>query len=84
MGHLEPGDFVLLDYGESPRMWHMRLLLAPIQHTEFIVCTPDCDSFAEDVSLQNDDVSALRIMGRDGAAARRRMIRCLRIRRPLH
>lgn len=66
MGHLEPGEFVLLDCGETPRLWHMRLLLAPIQHTEFIVCTPDFDLFAEEVSLQNEDVSALRIMGRDG------------------
>ena len=42
MSELEPGRFVLVDYGEWPRCVHQRLVGAHVADSDYVIITPDC------------------------------------------
>lgn len=60
MSAFAEGDLVLVDYGDTPRLWHMRLLLSVVRGTELMIATPDLDLYPEDISMSNPDLSAIR------------------------
>ena len=57
------GDFVLVDYGEVPQLWHMLYLLFRVENQELVIATPDYDIYIEDISLHNLVFEGLRVMG---------------------
>lgn len=60
---MEAGHLALLDYGERPRCWHTRLLLAPVSGSTWIILTPDLDQHPEELSLQNSDLDDFEYLG---------------------
>ena len=60
MAALEPGTWAFLFYGGDD-VWHTRLLIGWVDGAEYVVCTPDFDTFIEEVSSANADLEGLRV-----------------------
>ena len=58
---LAAGSEVLVRYDDPSGEWHVRVLLAVVVDTTWIVLTPDGDIFAEDISDGNCDLQAWRL-----------------------
>ncbi|CAE7708857.1 AMY1.1 [Symbiodinium sp. CCMP2592] len=63
---MNPGDIALVNYGERPTLWHMRVLLAPTQGSSWIILTPDHDLYEEEMSISNPDFVGFHMCGADG------------------
>ena len=60
---MEPGHLCLLNYGEAPPLYHVRILLAPTSLDNWMVLTPDMDSFEEQMSPLNSDLTDFIYLG---------------------
>ena len=60
-----PGRVVLVRYDGDPT-WHERLVLAHVDQSEFVICTPDFDLYLEQLDLRNDMLTGLRQYGPGG------------------
>lgn len=60
---MEPGHICLLNYGERPVLYHVRILLAPTTQDNWVVLTPDFDSYEEQMSPLNADLEEFVYLG---------------------
>ena len=60
---MEPGHLCLLNYGEAPPLYNVRILLAPTSLDNWMVLTPDMDSFEEQMSPLNSDLTDFIYLG---------------------
>ena len=60
---MEPGQLCLVNYGEVPPLYHVRLLLAPTSVDCWMVLTPDMDSYEEQMSPRNTDLTDFIYLG---------------------
>lgn len=63
---MQPGHLVLVCYGEVPPVWHVRLLLAAVQNTEWVILTPDYDRYIERLDHLNTDFTGFEYLGANG------------------
>lgn len=63
---MEAGHLALVDYGEVPRLYHTRLLLAPTTGTNWVILTPDFDRYEEQMDHLNVDFSDFIFLGSQG------------------
>ena len=64
---MNAGDIAILNYGERPTTWHMRVLLAPTTDDNWVILTPDLDVYEEQMSRDNPDLVGFHHCGPDGA-----------------
>ena len=67
MARFAPGDLVYHNYGEVPAVYHERLVLAHVDHLDFVICTPDRDVYTETLDNSNADLVSFHIGGANGA-----------------
>ena len=60
---MEPGQLCLVNYGERPRLFHVRILLAPTTVDNWVVLTPDMDTYEEQMSALNTDLTEFIYLG---------------------
>ena len=60
---LEPGQLCLVNYGERPKLFHVRILLAPTTVDNWVVLTPDMDTYEEQMSALNTDFTEFIYLG---------------------
>lgn len=60
---MEPGHLCLLNYGERPVLYHVRILLAATIQDNWVVLTPDMDTYEEQMSLLNADLEEFIYLG---------------------
>ena len=60
MAALEAGTWAWLFY-DGDDVWHTRLIVGWVQDSQYIVFTPDFDTFIEEISIANADLTGLRI-----------------------
>ena len=63
---MNPGYIALLNYGERPTTWHMRVLLAPTTPPNWVILTPDHDIYEEEMSPGNPDLVGFHHCGPSG------------------
>ena len=57
---LPPGSLVCIDYGERPRVAHVRIILDVVDPPDYVVLTPDFDVFVEMIDEDgNEDIAHL-------------------------
>jgi len=63
------GDRALLNYGEpGGPFWHVRMVLGHVHGHDYVVLTPDFDTFVEELSTHNADLEGFRVMSPGGGA----------------
>ena len=69
MNPLVPGDVCYVDYGEAPQCVHTRLMVGVVDRAthEFMILTPDMDSYIEVLDSSNSDFAAFYRAGRGAA-----------------
>ena len=69
MAALTVGSIVLVSYGEGGprREFHQRLICGVVRNSEFVVCTRDFDFYVENISLDNNNLTAIRFYNADGS-----------------
>ena len=69
MNPLVPGDVCYVDYGEAPQCVHTRLVVGVVDRAthEFMILTPDMDSYIEVLDSSNSDFAAFYRAGRGAA-----------------
>ena len=60
---MEPGHLCLVNYGERPPVYHVRLLLAPTTLDNWVILTPDLDAYEEQMSPRNPDFTDFLYLG---------------------
>ena len=63
---MNPGDIALVNYGERPTTWHMRVLLAPTVGDSWVTLTPDLDIYEEEMSSNNVELVGFHNCGPGG------------------
>ena len=63
---MEAGHLALVDYGEVPRLYHARLLLAPTTGSNWVILTPDYDRYEEQMDHLNGDFADFIFLGAHG------------------
>ena len=64
---MNPGDIAIVNYGERPTTWHMRVLLAHTSQDNWVVLTPDHDIYEEQMSGDNPDLTGFHHCGANGS-----------------
>ena len=64
LSSLAPGRKVLVRYEDD--LWHVRVLLAHVESTRWIIYTPDGDLYEEDYGPNNGDITGVRAFKADG------------------
>ena len=62
---MQPGALVLIRYDED--VFHERLVCGELGNGEMMICTPDYDFYAEELSANNDDITSIRFFRQDAA-----------------
>lgn len=62
---MKEGSKLLVRYDED--LWHERVLLARVVGSRWVIVTPDGDVYSEDMGPHNDDITAVRACGVNGA-----------------
>lgn len=64
LGHLSPGDFIIVHYDFQETEWHARLLLSHVGSSAWVILTPDGDLYIEE--LGGPDIIAWRVYDPNG------------------
>ncbi|CAE7422123.1 unnamed protein product [Symbiodinium natans] len=59
-GGLSKGDFIIVQYHVPEDLWHVRLLLAAVSETLWVIVTPQADLYIEDIGVNSQEISAWR------------------------
>lgn len=62
----QPGQLVYHNYGEVPVLYHTRLILGHVSGLEYLIYTPDGDSYVETCDSSNPDLSDFQVGPDDG------------------
>ena len=60
-----------MNYGERPRLYHVRVLLAPTTDDSWVVLTPDLDMYEEELAVSNPDLEDFVYLGSSNTIPRR-------------
>lgn len=67
MACFDVGDQVFVAHEGEDDLFHGRLILGHVQGGGFMIMTPDADVYLEQLDRSNPDLSAVRLVNRDGA-----------------
>jgi hypothetical protein len=66
MSMLLPGQYAYVSYEGEADLWHVRLVLAWVEGSEYVIITPDFDIYIEALAADNEDLSGIRLAGVGG------------------